>query len=86
MEKLTELEKEVLRQGIDCGFIFDDPETTFLCWGFEGTRERGAVASLVKKGILTIEKNNDGDTYVFINVDRKEFFKLAEVKDEANED
>ena len=85
MEKITQLEKEVLRQGIDYGFIFDDKDSDFLCWGFTGARERGAVASLVKKGILTTYKTDD-DTYIWINIDRKEFFKLAEVKDIANED
>lgn len=50
---LTELEKRVLRDALAEGFAFDDIEDTFLTWGpIYGKQERGAVASLIKKGII----------------------------------
>lgn len=56
--EFTELEKETIRQGLDMGFAYDMPNNKlpkpFLCWGFDGKRERGAVSSLVKKGVLEV--------------------------------
>ena len=79
--KFTELEKAVIYDGLLNGFIYDgtyDPneESHFLCWGFEGKRERGAAASLVKKGVLTIFEDG-GDTYVYINISREEAEEIA---------
>lgn len=84
---LTELEKAVLKDGLDSGFIYDgtyepDAETHFLCWGFTGKKERGAAASLVKKGLLTIW-DEDGDTYVYLNITREECEILVGRRQEA---
>lgn len=62
--QLTELEQRVLREALSEGFAYDGGNENFLCWGFEGKRERGAVSSLIKKGILIVEKV-DNDTMVF---------------------
>lgn len=62
--ELTELEKQVLKEALSCGFAYDGGNETFLCWGFVGKRERGAVASLVKKGVLNIFTDS-GDVYVY---------------------
>ena len=61
--KLTELEKQVLRDALADGFAFDDIDDPFITWGIEGKRERGAVASLIKKGIIEVEEC-DGDVWV----------------------
>ena len=84
---LTELEKAVLKDGLDSGFIYDgtyepDAKTHFFCWGFTGKKERGAAASLVKKGVLTIW-DEDGDTYVFLNITREECEILVGRRQEA---
>lgn len=84
---LTELEKAVLKDGLDSGFIYDgtyepDAETHFFCWGFTGKKERGAAASLVKKGVLTIW-DEDGDTYVYLNITREECEILVGRRQEA---
>lgn len=62
--ELTELEKQVLKEALSDGFAYDGGNETFLTWGFGGKRERGAVASLVKKGVLNIFKEG-GDVYVY---------------------
>ena len=62
--KLTELEKQVLRNALSEGFAFDDEDDPFITWGpIEGHRERGAVSSLIKKNIINVEEC-DGDVWV----------------------
>ena len=78
---LTTLEKQVLRDALDEGYIYDgtydaNAKYHFLCWGFEGKQERGATASLVKKGILDI--SYDGcDTYVYLTIPREQAEELC---------
>lgn len=64
---LTELEKEVLVDALDEGYAYDCGNKKFLCWGFSESYlrkgARGAVSSLVKKGVIDIFKDG-GDTYV----------------------
>lgn len=84
MTRLTELEKKVLREALSEGYIYDSTydetaKSHFLCWGFEGKQERGAVASLVKKGILNIF-NEDDDTYVYLLISRDEAEEISEYK------
>lgn len=84
MMKLTELEKEVLKSALYEGYIYDatydeNEKTHFLCWGFEGSRERGAVASLVKKGIISIDEMDD-DTYVYLKISREEAERISGAK------
>lgn len=82
---LTTLEKAVLKDGLSEGYIYDggayDPnrERNFLCWGFYGKQERGAAASLVKKGILYVD-HYDGDTYVYLCIPLEQAEKLAGYK------
>lgn len=60
---LTDLEKKVLRDCLSEGYAFDCGNETFLCYGISGKQERGAAASLVKKGVLSIFEEDD-DVYV----------------------
>lgn len=81
MTNLTTLEKATLKGALDEGYIYDgtyeeDSITHFLCWGFTGKRERGAAASLVKKGIIDIDYD-DGDTYVYLLISREEAEELC---------
>ncbi len=81
---LTELEKETLKDALYEGYIYDatydkDAKSNFLCWGFSGSRERGAVASLVKKGIISIDYI-DGDTYVYLDIPREEAERISGAK------
>ena len=80
---LTTLEKEVLRDALSEGYIYDgtyeeDAKAHFLCWGFCGKKERGAAASLVKKGILDIDYC-EGDTYVYLLISRDEAEKIVNI-------
>ena len=81
---LTELEKEVLKNALHEGYIYDgtydeEEKYHFLCWGFSGKQERGAAASLVKKGILDID-HEDGDTYVYLCIPREEAERISGAK------
>lgn len=81
---LTELEKETLKSALQEGYIYDgtydeDAKYHFLCWGFEGKRERGAAASLEKKGIIDVDRE-DGDTYVYLCIPREEAERLCGAK------
>ena len=75
---LTELEKKVLKDGLLEGYIYDgyydeSEEENFLCYGFEGKRERGAASSLVKKGIIRTADTNDGEyVYLLISLSQAE--------------
>lgn len=76
MKTLTILEKRVLKSALNEGYIYDgtyDEEATshFLCWGFSGKQDRGAVSSLIKKGIISVYKEDD-NTYVYLNMSRDE--------------
>lgn len=55
---LTPLEKGVLRDILSDGYAYDNPDDGFLTWGISGKQERGAAASLVKKGILFIQSSD----------------------------
>lgn len=79
--ELTTLEKTVLKGALNEGYIYDstydeDAKTHFLCWGFSGKQERGAAASLVKKGVIEIFEE-DGDTYVYLLMSRDEAEELC---------
>lgn len=68
---LTDLEKEVIRGCLAQGFAYDwetDRPHAFICWGVTGKRERGALASLEKKGVFNIEVEGK-DTQVFAGSD-----------------
>lgn len=74
-KKLTDLEKKVLVDAMSEGFLYDAnlrvEERPFLVWGFEGCgrKERGAVSSLVKKGVIIVEdKDEDGLTPVYLKI------------------
>lgn len=76
MEKkvvLTDLERAVIRDCLSYGFAYDndvDERGSFVCWGIDGRRERGALVSLHKKGVLSVFRDKqDGDTYVYAGKD-----------------
>ena len=76
-KKLTDLEKQVLKTGLDDGYIYDDgynpdDKSHFLTYGFSGKKERGAASSLVKKGILEILNFPGDGTYVYLLISREE--------------
>lgn len=78
---LTTLEKATLKKALDDGYIYDgtyeaDSTMHFLCWGFTGKQERGAAASLVKKGIIEIDYDGN-DTYVYLLISREEAEELC---------
>lgn len=79
---LTELEKATLRQCFSYGFAFDDTDSPFLCWGVEGKKERGALTSLNKKGIVSVYVD-DGDTYVNCGegYTKEQLIEMCEYKD-----
>ena len=71
---LTNLEKKVLIEAMSEGFLYDadlrTEEHPFLTWGFAGCgkAERGAVSSLVKKGIVVIEGSGEDEVaYLQVN-------------------
>lgn len=57
---LTDLEKRILREAVNSDFFQEHSSDPFLCWGEElkisgdMTQKRGALSSLVKKGVLRI--------------------------------
>lgn len=79
---LTELEKATLRQCFSYGFAFDDTDSNFLCWGVEGKKERGALTSLNKKGVVSVFVE-DGDTYVYCGegYTKEQLIDMCEYKD-----
>lgn len=77
--QLTELEKRVLKGAIDEGYFWDDLDGNFICWGFEGKQERGAAASLVKKGLIEVVED-DGDVMVFAKIDKREMLDLLGIE------
>ena len=52
---LTELEKTVIINMFNEGFATDNFDDNFMSWGVDGKQARGALASLVKKGVVTVE-------------------------------
>lgn len=59
LNSLTDLEKEVLDGIFDEGYALDNIDGDFMTWcGETGRRERGALGSLCKKGVL--EKTDFG--------------------------
>lgn len=52
---LTDLEKTVITNMFNEGYAFDNLNDRFMSWGVDGKQERGALASLVKKGIVWVE-------------------------------
>ena len=69
---LTPLEKKVLRDILRDGYAYDDPDDAFLTWGISGKQERGAAASLVKKGVLVIwlDQVCCGEGYTVADIER----------------
>ena len=68
LANLTELEKTIIVNMFEEGFATDNPNDNFMSWGVDGKEERGALASLVKKGIVTVE-NWGSDKPVFLTKD-----------------
>lgn len=79
MERLTELEKKVLREMLSYGYAFDQGNEKFLCYGVEGKKERGVIPSLIKKRIINVYTRYDethidvGDEYTI-----KDIVKISE--------
>jgi hypothetical protein len=72
--KLTNLEKKVLVEAMEEGFLYDadlrTEECPFLTWGFAGCgrAERGAVSSLIKKGVIVVDGSGSDETaYLQVN-------------------
>ena len=57
IQNFTELEKSVLLDMFYEGFATDNIEDDFMSWGVDGKQERGALASLVKKGVVCVEQD-----------------------------
>lgn len=84
---LTELEQKVLRWCINEGFFYDyyraedldKQHSYFLAYEVEGRKERGALSSLVKKGILNVYHDEyDGDcVYSNKNTTPRQILELA---------
>lgn len=82
-EKFTDLEKSVMSDIIFEGFFYDDLDDNFV--GYTGAglgkQERGALASLIKKGVIVTDKE-DGCTYVWLTKDytKQQIIKLFDIK------
>lgn len=77
LASLTDLEKIVINNMFVEGFATDDPDNRFMSYGVDGKQERGALASLVKKGIVWVEP--DKSVYLDNGYTKREL--LAAVKD-----
>lgn len=54
--QFTELEKNTLKYLIEDGYAEDDMDCNFISYSDGiGKKERGALASLVKKGVVTVD-------------------------------
>lgn len=74
---LTELEEKVLMIMLNDGYYFDNygyDDSGFLTYGLDGKRERGALSSLVKKGIIEVDRF-DGEEYINTNYDLYTWYK-----------
>lgn len=82
-EKFTDLEKSVMSDLIYAGYFWDDLDDNFVGYAGNdlGKQERGALASLVKKGVVVTEKE-DGDVYVWLTKDytKQQIIELFEIK------
>ena len=54
LANLTDLEKNILWNMFEEGYALDDLEDNFMSWGVDGKRERGALSSLEKKGVVSV--------------------------------
>ena len=71
--KLTELEEKTLNTFIGClyaepGFSDVDVNDISVCTGISTKIIRGALGSLVKKGVVTINTNDGGYDIIDLNV------------------
>lgn len=69
LANLTTLEKTIINNMFEEGFATDNPNDTFMSWGVEGKQERGALASLVKKGVMTV---SDGEVWLTDDYTKRE--------------
>lgn len=70
--ELTELESKTLTTFVDClyaepGFSDVDVNDLSECLGISTKIIRGALGSLVKKGVVTIEKNDSNYDIIYLN-------------------
>lgn len=83
-EKFTDLEKSVMSDLISDGFFYDDLNDNFVGYAGNdlGKQERGALASLVKKGVVITDKE-DEFTYVWLTKDytKQQIMKLFEIEE-----
>lgn len=77
--KLTDLQKETLRNLFGYGFAFDDLDSSFICWGMpEGKRMRGTVPSLEKKGCLSVTHSEDDTIVGTAKYTKRQLLKMCE--------
>ena len=83
-EKFTDLEKSVMSDIICEGFFYDDLDDNFVGYAgiTTGKQKRGALASLVKKGVIVTDRE-DGFTYVWLTKDytKQQIMKLFEIEE-----
>lgn len=83
-EKFTDLEKSVMNDIISDGFFYDDIDDNFVGYAgnYLGKQERGALASLVKKGVIVTDRE-DGFTYVWLTKDytKQQIIKLFDIEE-----
>lgn len=83
-EKFTDLEKSVMNDIISDGFFYDDLDDNFVGYAGNnlGKQERGALASLVKKGVIVTDRE-DEFTYVWLTKDytKQQIIKLFDIEE-----
>lgn len=83
-EKFTDLEKSVMNDIISDGFFYDDLDDNFVGYAGNnlGKQERGALASLVKKGVIVTDRE-DGFTYVWLTKDytKQQIIELFDIEE-----
>ena len=83
-KKFTDLEKSVMSDIISDGFFYDNLDDNFVGYAGNdlGKQERGALASLVKKGVVVTDRE-DGFTYVWLTKDytKQQIMKLFEIEE-----
>ena len=83
-EKFTDLEKSVMNDIISNGFFYDDLGDNFVGYAGDnlGKQERGALASLVKKGVIVTDRE-DRFTYVWLTKDytKQQIIKLFDIEE-----
>lgn len=86
-EKFTDLEKSLMSDIISDGFFYDDLDDNFVGFAGDGLgkQERGALASLVKKGVVVTNKSDKekGATYIWLTKDytKQQIMKLFEIEE-----